>query len=201
MTGFNHTSANINYFTINDVAGPNIGPHQGGGKQVYCSALGLVGLGGCHAVPDKVVSAPVKGFNHTPAEIMRFSINGAGGARIPPNQGGGNEICCSELPKQWSPGLKAIVEWDKDLDPYGAVKRDKHGQIDKKAYVSHSAGFSHHSTTVEIPKYAKELCALQVHFLPCDQVRVSTTCFSYSHPDYPDKAYFQVQESKTCPAL
>jgi hypothetical protein len=149
----------------------------------------------------EMVSAPVKGFNHTSAEIMRFSINGAGGARIPPNQGGGNEVCCSALPMQWSPGLKAIVEWDKDPNPYGAVKRDKYGQIDKNAYVSHSAKFSHHTATVNIPKYAAELCALQVHFLPCDKVGVSTTCYSYDNPNYPDKAYFQVKESKTCQAL
>lgn len=39
VEGYNHTSANINSFTINGAGGPNIGPYEGGGKQVCCSAL------------------------------------------------------------------------------------------------------------------------------------------------------------------
>lgn len=30
VTGYNHTSAAINSFTINGDGGPNLGPHQGG---------------------------------------------------------------------------------------------------------------------------------------------------------------------------
>lgn len=157
----------------------------------------LLSVSACNAGPE-MVSAPVKGFNHTSAEITRFTINGAGGPRIPPNQGGGNEVCCGLLPMQWKPGLRAIIEWDKDPNPYGDVKRDKYGQIDKAALASHSTAYSHHSATVEIPKYAEELCALQVHFLPCDQVRVSTTCYGVGSKNYPDKAYFQVKEPASC---
>jgi hypothetical protein len=162
--------------------------------------MALVGLNGCYAGPE-MVSAPVTGYNHTSAEIMRFSINGAGGPRIPPNAGGGAEVCCGVLPLQWTPGLRAIIEWDKDPNPYGSIKRDQYGQILKEALVRHSDGYSHHIVTVEISKCAEGLCALQVHFLPCDQVRVSTTCFTPGHPDYPDKAYFQTQEPPTCPVL
>lgn len=170
--------------------------HKTAGKLLILS-VSIFCVSACNAGPE-MVSAPVKGFNHTSAEIMRFSINGAGGPRIPPNQGGGNEVCCSMLPIQWNPGLRAIIEWDKDPSPRASVKRDKYGQIDKEAYVSHSAGFSHHTATVEIPKYGEELCALQVHFLPCDQVRVSTTCYASGNPNYPDKAYFQVKEPASC---
>ncbi|QAX87633.1 DUF3304 domain-containing protein [Pseudomonas sp. DTU12.3] len=159
--------------------------------------FGMLSITACNAGPE-MVSAPVKGFNHTSAEIMRFTINGAGGPRIPPNQGGGNEVCCSILPMQWKPGLRALIEWDKDPDPHGDVKRDKYGQIDKDAYVSHSEKFSHHSATVEIPKYSEEMCALQVHFLPCDKVRVSTTCYGVESDNYPDKAYFQMKEPASC---
>lgn len=176
-----------------------------GGPQsswLFCGwvLMALVGLSGCRSGPE-MVSAPVKGFNHTSAEIMGFTINGAGGPRIPPNQGGGNEMCCSTLPLQWRPGLRATIEWDKDPNPYGPIKRDQYGQILKEALVRHSDGYSHHTATVEISKYAEGLCALQVHFLPCDQVRVSTTCFTPVHPDYPDKAYFQIKESMTCSAI
>jgi hypothetical protein len=157
----------------------------------------MFGVSACNAGPE-MVSAPITGYNHTSAEIIRFSINGAGGPRIPPNAGGGAEVCCGALPLQWNPGVRAIIEWDKDPNPYGPIKRDQYGQILKEALVRHSAGYSHHTATVEIPKYAEQLCALQVHFLPCDQVKVSTTCFTPENPNYPDKAYFKVKEPATC---
>jgi hypothetical protein len=161
--------------------------------------MALVGLNGCYAGPE-MVSAPVTGYNHTSAEIMRFSINGAGGPEILPYRGGG-EVCCGILPVQWDPRVRAIIEWDEDPNPFDKLERDHYGQIVKEAAIHHAAGYSHHAATVEIPKYAERLCALQVHFLPCDQVRVSTTCFTPGHPDYPDKAYFQTQEPPTCPVL
>ncbi|WP_253911876.1 DUF3304 domain-containing protein [Pseudomonas sp. CVAP len=157
----------------------------------------MLGLSACHAGPE-LVSAPVTGYNHTSAEITRFSINGAGGPRIPPHQGGGSEVCCGIIPVQWNSGLRAIIEWDKDPNPRESLKRDQYGQIDKEDYKRHSSSYSHHTATVEIPRYAEKVCALQVHFLPCDQVRVSTTCFTSGNPNYPDKAYFQVKESTTC---
>lgn len=178
-----------------DVAG---GTHS---SWLFCGwvLMGLVGLSGCRSGP-KMVGAPVTGYNHTSAEIMRFSINGAGGPGIPPHQGGG-EVCCGVLPVHWNPGVRAIIEWDKDPNPYEKLERDQYGQIVKEAAIGHAAGYSHHTATVEIPAYAKGLCALQVHFLPCDQVRVSSTCFTPGHPNYPDKAYFQVKEPTLCPVL
>ncbi|POA35187.1 hypothetical protein C1887_02035 [Pseudomonas sp. GW456-R21] len=162
--------------------------------------VSMMGLSACHAGPE-MVSAPVTGYNHTSAEITRFSINGAGGPRIPPHQGGGSEVCCGVIPVQWSSGLRTIIEWDKDPNPRESLKRDQYGQIDREDYKRHSSGYSHHKETVEIPMYAEKVCALQVHFLPCDQVRVSTTCYTPSNPKYPDRAYFQMKESATCPVL
>ena len=161
--------------------------------------VALVGVSGCHAHPE-MVSASVTGYNHTSAEIIRFSINGAGGPSIPPNQAGG-EVCCGVLPVQWTSELRAFIEWDKDPKPYESLERDQYGQIVKEAAIRHTVGYSHHSATVEIPKYAEEVCALQIHFFPCDQVRVSTTCHTPGHPNYPDKAYFHVKESTKCPVL
>jgi len=165
----------------------------------FLLCVSLLELSGCHTGPE-IVSAPVTGYNHTSAEIINFSINGAGGPRIPPNQSGG-EVCCGVLPVQWNSGVRAIIEWDKDPKPYESLKRDQYGQIVKESAVRHSVGYSHHTATVMIPKYAEKLCALQVHFLPCDEVRVSTTCYTPGDPNYPDKAYFQVKESMTCPVL
>ncbi|WP_285431655.1 DUF3304 domain-containing protein [Pseudomonas sp. fls2-241-R2A-110] len=169
--------------------------HKISGRLLVLS-VSVICVSACNAGPE-MVSAPITGYNHTAAEIIRFSINGAGGPSIPANQGGG-EVCCGVLPVQWAPGIRAIIEWDKDPNPYEKLKRDQYGQIVKESAVRHSAGYSHHTATVEIPKYAEKVCALQVHFLPCDKVKVSTTCFTPGNPNYPDKAYFQVKEPASC---
>ena len=39
VTGYNHTSAAINSFTVNGDGGPNLGPHQGGGKFNCCTTV------------------------------------------------------------------------------------------------------------------------------------------------------------------
>ncbi|MEB0124022.1 DUF3304 domain-containing protein [Pseudomonas sp. CCI1.2] len=39
IEGYNHTSAAINYFTVNGNGGPNIGPFGGGGSQTCCVGM------------------------------------------------------------------------------------------------------------------------------------------------------------------
>jgi hypothetical protein len=39
IEGYSHTSAAINYFTVNGNGGPNIGPYSGGGKQNCCVSM------------------------------------------------------------------------------------------------------------------------------------------------------------------
>ncbi len=158
---------------------------------------GVFWLSACNASPE-MVSTPVTGFNHTSAAINRFSVNGAGGHPISAFKGGATQVCCTLLPAQWNPGLRALIEWDKDPNPRGKIKRDKNGQLDKEDLERHATSYSHHEATVEIPRYGRDFCALQVHFLPCDQVKVSTTCFTPKNPNYPDKAYFETRESNSC---
>ncbi|AZE52021.1 hypothetical protein C4K04_6393 [Pseudomonas chlororaphis] len=68
--------------------------------------------------PSKMLGAPVTGYNHTSAAINRFTVNGAGGPNLGPHQGGGKQACCGVVPREWVPGLRAIVEWEKDPEPY-----------------------------------------------------------------------------------
>lgn len=172
------------------LVGPNL-------SRVSILLAGVFWLSACNAGPE-MVSTPVTGFNHTSAAINRFSVNGAGGHPISAFQGGATQVCCSLLPAKWNPGLRALIEWDKDPNPRGKIKRDKNGQLDKEDLKRHAASYSHHEATVEIPRYGSDFCALQVHFLPCDQVKVSTTCFTPKNPNYPDKAYFETRESNSC---
>ncbi|TWC50960.1 uncharacterized protein DUF3304 [Pseudomonas sp. SJZ080] len=171
-------------------------------RNVGLLLLGMLAVSGCGSSRTEMLGTSVSGYNHTSAAINRFSINGGGGPNIGPFQGGlASQVCCAVIPAVWTPGLKAVVKWEKDPDPYAQIRRDQNGQIDTDAYRRHAADYSSHEAVVEIPKYAENICALQVHFFPCDQVRVSTTCFTPEHPDYPDHAYFQLKESTGCSVL
>ncbi|AZE08163.1 DUF3304 domain-containing protein [Pseudomonas chlororaphis] len=169
---------------------------------VRCSSLvlGVVTVSACQA-ESKMLSAPVTGYNHTSAAINQFTINGAGGPNLGPNLGGGGEVCCSVIPRKWNPGLKAIVKWEKDPNAGASVNWPPLGtDAYREAYRKHAAKFTRHQVVVDIPQYGEKVCALQVHFLPCDQVKVSTTCFTPSNPNYPDKEYFKIKEPAVCPS-
>ncbi|WP_256577673.1 DUF3304 domain-containing protein [Pseudomonas sp. NFIX28] len=149
-----------------------------------------------------MLSAPVTGYNHTSATINSFTINGAGGPNLGPNLAGGGEVCCAALPRDWRPGLKATVMWEKDPHPGESVNWPPLGtDAYREAYRKHAAKYTQHRAVVDIPQYGEKVCALQVHFLPCDQVRVSTTCYTPGNPSYPDREYFQMKESAACPIL
>lgn len=163
--------------------------------------VGLSAASGCQASPE-MVSTPVTGFNHTSANINSFTINGSGGPNIGPYEGGGKQVCCSVIPRDWNPNLKAVIEWEKDPNNDKSIDWPPLGtDAYREVYKRYSAKYTQHRVVVDIPRYAEKVCALQVHFLPCDQVRVSTTCMTPSNPNYPDKAYFQMKETVTCPNL
>ncbi|KMN76298.1 hypothetical protein VK98_21695 [Chromobacterium sp. LK11] len=156
------------------------------------------------AMGDKpeMVPAGVEGYNHTSANINNFSVNRAGGHNIAPfNSYGGSQSCCVSLPRQWRPGLMATVEWEKDSKPFGnpELAKGKYDEAWMQAFDRHKAQyFSSHRAVVEIPRYDPP-CAVQVHFLPCNEVRVTATCHKPSGPNFPYKDWYQIKEPKTCP--
>ena len=160
--------------------------------------FGLMNLAACQA-QSEMLGTPISGYNHTSSNINRFTVNGGGGPNIGPHQGGLNsQTCCTTLPRTWTPGLKAVVEWESDPAPRAAIKRDMYGQIESDAYTRHAANYTHHKEIVDVPSYGEKFCAIQVHFLACDKIRVSTTCFTPDHPKYPDHDYFQLKGVTIC---
>jgi len=151
----------------------------------------------CQTGP-KMLAAPVTGYNHTSAAINWFSVNGAGGGNVGPHQGGGSQVCCGVVPRYWRPGLRAIVEWEKDPAPRAKIKRDKYGQLEPEAYQLHAANYTRHKVTVDIPKY-DEPGSLNVHFLPCNEVRVSATGITPGYAGYPYNFPMNMPEPKVCP--
>jgi hypothetical protein len=160
--------------------------------------ISVLVLIGCAPAKHKMLAAPVTGYNHTSAAINSFSVNGAGGAGVGPHQGGGKQSCCGVLPAQWRPGLTAVVEWEKDPNPRVNWPEPLFSNAWRKRMGEHERHYTRHRADVEIPRY-EESCGLQVHFLPCDQVQVNTTCFTPQHPDYPYKELFQLKELNECP--
>ena len=160
----------------------------------------LVLLAGCSPGTPKFLAGNLNAVNHTSAAINYFSVNGYGGANVSPFGYGGG-ACCVMLPSQWSPGLKMKVEWETDPDPYAKIKRKTSGYgFDEDALAKHEANYGRHTAIVELPPYETEgLCSLEVHFLPCNQVKVSTSCWRYPSPNSPIKEPLEMKEPAVCP--
>ncbi|WP_428480352.1 DUF3304 domain-containing protein [Pseudomonas protegens] len=166
--------------------------------RVCLLAAGVLTASACQS-ESKMLSAPVTGYNHTSAAINRFSVNGAGGPNLGPHQGGGSEVCCGVVPRYWQSGLRAIVEWEKDPDPYAYGKWPERPYSDawRKRMAEHKKNYSRHKATVEVPQYST-VGSLKVHFLPCDQVRVSVDNLRRDDPDYPYKYPMVMEEPEVC---
>ncbi|HIF7579573.1 DUF3304 domain-containing protein, partial [Klebsiella pneumoniae] len=54
--------------------------------------------------------------------------------------------------------------------------------------------------TVPLPDYnGQDVCGITVHFLPCDDVMVTTSCYTYGSPSYPIKEPVRMKEPAVCP--
>lgn len=129
---------------------------------------------------NTAVSYPA--VNHTDKPIDSITINDQGGIlNAPPMGGGGKDVCCVVVPKEWKPGLTVEIGWENDGDRL----RDKNGEPvlrdGKKVYVPVPWKFS----TVPIPEYtAKQRQHFDIHFLPGDQVMVKLSDIFPEHKDY-----------------
>jgi hypothetical protein len=55
-----------------------------------------------------------------------------------------------------------------------------------------------HSKDVSVPDYSEqEVCSITVHFLPCDELQVTTSCHAYGSPAYPIKTRLRLPEPQS----
>lgn len=54
-------------------------------------------------------------------------------------------------------------------------------------------------TKVDIPDYGDRKCGLTVHFLPCNQIKVTASCKTYGAAEYPIKEPREMEEPEQCP--
>lgn len=157
----------------------------------------FLGAAGCSVGQSDYLAGNLNGVNHTSAGINHFSVNGYGGPNISPFGYGGG-ACCVMLPRIWRPGLKMIVEWELDPDPYAESPPLGTDEF-RKFMAEHKAKYQRHMAVVEVPLYGEDPCSPEIHFLPCNQIKVSTSCWAYPSTRSPIKEPLKMKESAVCP--
>ncbi len=159
-----------------------------------CGLLGLM-LFGCRSADNEMLGGNIKAVNHTDHAINWFSVNGYRAS------GGGGSSCCIIMPAKWLPGLKADVEWEVDPDPFAYSKWPPLGTDGyRAAQAKHKANYQYYSTAVDIPEWpGTERCGLSVHFLTCNQIKVTSSCWGYGSPNNPIKEPKNMKEPAVCP--
>ncbi|MGL3342064.1 DUF3304 domain-containing protein [Pseudomonas aeruginosa] len=168
--------------------------------KVLLVGIATLWLTGCSAGSSENIPTPIEGYNHTSAAINGFTVNGSGGPNIGPHQGGGSQMCCVSLPRKWRPGIKVVVEWEKDPNP-GASRswpQPRYSDAWRKAAMEHRSHYTRHRAIVEVEPYGN-FGYMDVHFFPCDVVKVATSSALYGQPGYPHNESLRMKESKICP--
>ena len=161
---------------------------------VGCGLAGLMLLG-CAFNENKMVAGNIAAINHVEGTAVNwFSVNGYRA------HGGGGSSCCIIMPVRWRPGLKVDVEWEVGLDPYAYSKWPPLGSDGYRVeQIKHKANYRHYRATVDVPEWPdKKLCSMNVHFLTCKRVEVTTSCSIYGQPDYPVKEPRHAKEPVVC---
>ncbi|WP_312466601.1 DUF3304 domain-containing protein [Pseudescherichia sp.] len=145
-------------------------------------------------------SGTIEAINHTHWAINHFSVDGQSGLDIiGPWQGGGGG-CCYGVPAKWTPGMTVKVDWETGVGGSkgfpGFANTNKYIEWERKI----KAQNREHSQIVPMPDYTgQKTCGIKVHFLPCDQIKVTTSCYDYGNPNYPIKDPIKMEEHKVCP--
>ncbi|MDF3935109.1 DUF3304 domain-containing protein [Pseudomonas citronellolis] len=168
----------------------------------------LLAVTGCASTPPAAqaqgTSGTIEAVNHTHWAINWFSVDGRNAVDIiGPYQGGGG-ACCFAVPAQWRPGMTVRVDWETGASGMSKLADEFPGFADEVKYDAWlkkvNAEKRQHSQLVPIPDYSgQEACGITVHFLPCDQLKVTTSCLTYDNPNYPIKEPLKMVEPKACP--
>ncbi|HIE5390683.1 TPA: DUF3304 domain-containing protein [Enterobacter cancerogenus] len=165
-------------------------------KGHYVAAVGALFL---TTICQTALAGTIEAINHTKWAINHFSVDGQSGIDIiGPYQGGGGG-CCYSVPSKWKPGMTVRVEWETgagNMEGFpGFADREKYNLWRTKM----KAKTREHSAIVPMPDYTgQETCGITVHFLSCDEVKVTTSCANYGRPGYPIKEPIRMAEPKVC---
>ncbi|SNY59049.1 DUF3304 domain-containing protein [Enterobacter sp. CC120223-11] len=197
-------------------------------KYMPCAFLGLsLILSGCDRPEQAKMpvsgggGGPIEAINHTSWAINHFSVDGQNAVDIiGPYQGGGGGGSYG-APAVWTPDLKVKVEWEtgvafasdvpeipepeepntKNLDENARYQVWEEYAVKRREWRQKIREYSkQHSLIVPVPDYTgQKTCGITVHFLPCDQIKVTTSCADYGSPDYPIKDPVHMEKPSVCP--
>lgn len=144
-------------------------------------------------------ASTIEGINHTHWAINRFSVDGRSGLDAIGAYKGGGGGCCYIAPKVWQPGMTVRVDWDTAVWSTegfpGFADQEKY-----LAWVKATDEKHDHSKLIPVPDYTgQEVCGITVHFFPCDEIKVTTSCYAFGSPDYPIKTPLRLPEPESCP--
>ena len=122
----------------------------------------------------------ISGYNYTIEGIQEFYVNGEWGGGL--GIGAGYDMtCCVMLPDKWTPGLSATVEWRRTDCKGDKVKRCPERVEDLDKWPMSST-----KKVIPIEPYDRPN-AVQVMFLPNDEVKIYVVPVDPDHPDHPAK--------------
>ncbi len=150
---------------------------------------------------EAVTAGALYGINHTHWAINRFSVDGQPAYdSIGPYQRGGGGWGYS-APERWTPGMTVRVNWETGVgSTEDFPSNGDWGEVMDWAEMI-QAQKRKLAKVVPLPNYTgQKTCGLTVHFLPCDDIQVTTSCYAYGQPEYPIKIPLELPVPKSCPA-
>jgi len=146
------------------------------------------------------LASTIEAINHTHWAINRFTVDGRSAIDVIGAYQGGGGACCYIAPQRWQPGMTVRVDWEtgasSTMDYPGTGDWPKYLAWEKKI----DAQTRRHSKEVPVPDYTgQKVCGITVHFLPCDELQVTTSCYAYGSPEYPIKTPLHLPEPQSCP--
>ncbi len=162
----------------------------------FMRAFAVLLVAGVGLLNQPAIANTLEGINHTQWAINYFTVDGQPGIDIiGPHQMGGT-ACCYVVP---TPGMTVRIDWETGL----AGSKGFPGFADEAKYEAWAEKFEvqkrRHSKLVRVPDYThQEACGLKVHFLPCDDIQVTTSCYAFGTREYPIKIALQSPAQQSC---
>ena len=168
-------------------------------RPLFAALCGLAAT----VLAQSIQASTLEAINHTHWAINRFSVDGQSGIDIIGAYQGGGGGCCYIVPKHWQPGMTVRVDWETGASGVSPVAYEYPGPADWPKYLDWvrkvEAQKRKHSKVVPVPDYTgQQVCGLTVHFLPCDELAVTTSCHAFGSPEYPIKTALRLPEPLSC---
>ncbi|GAA0344284.1 DUF3304 domain-containing protein [Morganella psychrotolerans] len=145
-----------------------------------------------HTPEPVFLAGNLSGYNHMKGTAVNwFEVNGNRGR-------GAGGTCCIMVSEKWQPGMEVLVEWEVDPDRRPKNMPSVTDPAFEEFMEKHKANYKRYKKIVPIPEY-DDPCSVKVHFLPCQEVKITLSCRAPWHPEYPVKEPLQMEEPAVCP--